>query len=377
MTNRWHYVVALAAFAAAATSCVQRKNSVSESRARARAMLTAARVHNLSFFGEPPAPADPAYSSRTLISAAQHTFTEVGADFDVDVDSSGQRLVFASTRHSLNPDLYWKSVDGVAITQLTSDPSSDIQPAFSRDGAKVAFASNRTGNWDIWVIGTDGGPAVQITRGVADDVHPSWSPDGTQLVYTSLPPNGGPGQLWIADAVAGGTARFIGYGLFPNWSPVDEVIVYQRARERESRWFSIWTVRMVNGEPRYPTELAADVSNAMIQPSFSHDGMRIAFVGTNSMPTSRTFGDLVPSQAYDIWVMNMDGRNRVRLTDGITANYSPTFAPDGRVFFTSNRSGSESIWSLLAPPFESAPANPVADRGGATALAIPGEVPGR
>jgi TolB protein len=258
--------------------------------------------------------------------------------------------------------LYWKSVDGVAITQLTSDPASDIQPAFSRDGARIAFSSNRAGNWDIWVIGTDGGPAVQITRGIADDVHPSWSPDGTKLVYTSLPPNGGPGQLWIADALAGGTARFIGYGLFPNWSPADDLIVYQRARERESRWFSIWTVRLVNGEPRYPTEVAADVSTAMIQPSFSYDGRRIGFVGTASIPPAGITTEHPPVQAYDIWVMNVDGRNRIRLTDGITANYAPAFSPDGRVFFTSNRSGHESIWSLLAPLPESGPAATVADR---------------
>ena len=44
--------------------------------------------------------------------------------------------------------------------------------------------------------------------------------------------------------------------------------------------------------------------------------------------------------------MNHDGRGKVRLTDGYTSNYSPVFAPDGRLFITSDRSGSDNIWSL-------------------------------
>lgn len=337
------------AMVTAGAGCAGRADSIAAARKRSRAMLASARVNNISFFGQPPAPADPSFSNRTLISATQHTFSEVGADFDVDVDPTGTRLAFASTRHSLEPDLYWKTVDGVAITQLTSDPASDIQPAFSPDGSRVAFASNRTGNWDIWMMATGGGPAVQITRGIADDVHPSWSPDGSKLVYGSLPPDGGPGQLWISDAVAGGSARFIGYGLFPDWSPTGNIIVFQRARERESRWFSIWTLELIDGEPRYPTEVAADVSNAMIQPNFSHDGKRIVFAGTPSVPMSDVYREALLAPPYDIWVMNADGRNRIRLTDGFTANYAPTFSADGRIFFTSDRSGHENIWSLTSP----------------------------
>ena len=46
-----------------------------------------------------------------------------------------------------NPDLYVKHVLGTAVTQLTSDPSSDIHPMLSPDGTRVAFASDRSGNW--------------------------------------------------------------------------------------------------------------------------------------------------------------------------------------------------------------------------------------
>jgi TolB protein len=152
----------------------------------------------------------------------------------------------------------------------------------------------------------------------------------------------------VADASAGGTRRFIGYGLFPEWSPTGDSIVYQRARERGTQWFSIWTLTMVDGEPRYPTEVAASATQAMILPTWSPDGRRIAFAATSrDGGAGAPLGDGADSGTFDIWIMQADGSGKSRLTDGHTFNASPAFSPDGRIFFTSNRSGHENIWSLI------------------------------
>jgi len=315
---------------------------------QSQAVLAAARTNNLSLFGDLPGTGDVTYYSRSAIALRQHTFTEVGTDFDADIDPSGKRMVFASTRHHISPDLYIKGVDGVAVTQLTADPAPDIQPAYSPDGQRVAFASQRSGNWDIWMIGVDGGPPVQVTRSPADEVHPSWSPDGTSLVFCSLPAVGGQWELWITDALSGSSNRFIGYGLFPEWSPTGDRIVFQRARERGSRWFSIWTLTLVDGEPRYPTEVSASVTEAMIVPTWSADGSQIAFSSTPTVPPPPIAGlGVSENQLFDIWVMDGDGRNKTRLTDGHTANHAPVFSNDGRIFFTADRSGHDNIWSLV------------------------------
>ena len=145
----------------------------------------------------------------------------------------------------------------VADSQLTSDPGADIQPAYSPDGAWVAFASNRGGDWGIWTVSSSGGQPVQVTSSPGDEVHPSWSPDGQRIVYCVRSVTSGQWELWITDAQVGATSRFIGYGLFPEWSPSGDTIVFQRARERGSRHFSIWTLTLVDGEPRYPTEVAS------------------------------------------------------------------------------------------------------------------------
>lgn len=347
---RWPLLLVAAFPLVAQSGCVKRNNGVLVQQQRAYAMLATARAQHLTLFGDLPHTGRQMYWNRPVVSAVEHTFSEVGTDFDADIDRAGERMIFSSTRHSMQPDLYIKNINGVALTQLTSDGAADVHPAFSPDGRRVAFASDRGGSWDIWAMDVNGGPPMQVTRGPADEVHPSWSPDGTRVVYCSLPANGGQWELWITDAGSNGLSQFIGYGLFPEWSPKGDQIVYQRARERGSRWFSIWSLTLSNGEPSYPTELAGDATQAMILPTWSPDGSRIAFVSTSgaSFSASPTV-PMAMGQVFDVWVMDVDGRHRVRLTDGYTTNFAPAFGPNNRVYFTSNRSGSENIWSLRAP----------------------------
>jgi TolB protein len=310
----------------------------------AQPALAAARDRQINLFGELPDATGTPYFTRTTTSLLQHTYAQEGADFDPCLSRDGSTMVFASTRHNEQPDLYLKRTDGLAVTLLTADPAADIQPVFSPDGRKVAFASNRAGNWDIWVFTLGGGKPVQITSGTHDEIHPSWSPDGRQLVYCSLPSRG-QWELWMVDAGSGGNRRFVGYGLFPEWSPVDDVILYQRARERGSRWFSIWTIELSNGEPSYPTEIASSGESALITPTWSADGTQIAYTAVTPDDSALVYDEFEGNLA-DIWIVDADGRNRVRLTDGFTANFSPAFAPEGRVFFTSARDGGETVWSL-------------------------------
>ncbi|MCC6652129.1 MAG: PD40 domain-containing protein, partial [Candidatus Eisenbacteria bacterium] len=58
-------------------------------------------------------------------------------------------------------------------------------------------------------------------------------------------------------------------------------------------------------------------------------------------------GRAMVSGISDVWMMRADGRGRTRLTDGQSANFGPTFSPDGTIYFTSGRAGSENVWSLV------------------------------
>jgi dipeptidyl aminopeptidase/acylaminoacyl peptidase len=278
----------------------------------------------------------------------QHTFADEGYDADVNVDPTGRWIAFASTRHTERSEIYLQRVDGTSVTQLTSDPSDNAQPAFSPDGKTVAFCSTRAGSWDLYTMDIDGRNVTQVTSGPSQDMHPSFSPDGSKLVYSSIGGRSGQWELWTVN-LSTREKKMIGYGLFPCWSPDKDVqrIAFQRARQRGSRWFSLWTLDLVDGEARRITEVAVSSNAAIISPSWSPDGKRLAF-STVVDPAQTVKGR--PRGQQDVWVIDSDGGNRHRLTDGTSTCLSPCWAADHRVYFVSDRGGHENVWSVRTEP---------------------------
>jgi TolB protein len=309
---------------------------------------------HLTLFGELPEKKRIPFHAQAASPMQQHSFAAEGADFDVDVSPDGKQMVFTSTRHTTQPNLYFKAINGRAVTQLTADPFADVQPCFSPDGKKVVFASNRSGQWDLWLKNIDRGPAIQVTDSRHHEVHPSFSPDGNRLVYCLFNPRAEQWELWILHLNKPGSKRMIGVGLFPEWSPVEDSIVYQKARQRGGRWFSIWRIDLKMGEPQYPVELAASSEMAFIQPSWSPDGQWITY-GTAKVDAAPNLPDQQTSRTTcgDIWIMRKNGTSHLKMTDNAGANFSPVWSPENQVFFTSVKNGTENIWSVT-PVFASA-----------------------
>jgi Tol biopolymer transport system component len=278
----------------------------------------------------------------------QHTFSDEGYDADVNVDRTGKWMVFASTRHSERSEIYLQRVDGTSVTQLTSDPSENAQPCFSPDGKSIAFCSTRAGSWDLYTMDTDGRNVTQITSGPTQDMHPSFSPDGSRLVYSSIGSRSGQWEIWVV-TLATRERMMVGTGLFPSWSPDKSVerIAFQRARQRGSRWFSLWTLDLSEGEARRITEVAVSSNAAIISPCWSPDGKRLAFA-TVVDPAQTNKGK--PRGQQDVWIIDADGGARRRLTDGTSTCLSPFWASDGRVYFISDRGGRENVWSVRTEP---------------------------
>ena len=82
---------------------------------------------------------------------------------------------------------------------LPSSSEDDIATKAPKTG-KVAFASNRDGNWDIWTMNPDGSNPVNLTRDVASDLHAAWSPTGKQILFTSFREEGKEPSLYLMDA---------------------------------------------------------------------------------------------------------------------------------------------------------------------------------
>jgi hypothetical protein len=71
-----------------------------------------------------------------------------------------------------------------AMSDLTNGQGSSRYPSWSPDGTKLAFASDRSGSWQIYVMDADGSNVVQLTSS-GNHTQPAWSPDGKQIVYTT------------------------------------------------------------------------------------------------------------------------------------------------------------------------------------------------
>ena len=65
--------------------------------------------------------------------------------------------------------------DGENVVQLTDNYLGDGDPSWSSDGSKIAFASDRDGDWEIYIMDSDGENVVQLTDNDCYDGYPSWS----------------------------------------------------------------------------------------------------------------------------------------------------------------------------------------------------------
>ncbi len=201
-----------------------------------------------------------------------------------------------------NPDLW------LGEKKLSSRKDLNTGAAISPDGRTVALTLGRDGNAEIYLICRHSGALVRrLTDHPAIDTSPTWSPDGSRLAFVS--DRSGVPQIYVMNSDGSGVRALTtsGYNTNPCWSPVADVVVFDRLVAGQGS--DIFAVNVDTTEILRLTD--SPWSNE--SPSFSPDGRQIAFASNRDGESQ-------------IFVMNADGRNLRRLTAGAGPNGAPAWS---------------------------------------------------
>ncbi len=114
-------------------------------------------------------------------------------------------------------DVFSLFSDGGGLRNLTNNPADDSTPAFSPDGSKIAFTSNRDGRQQIYVMNSDGSGVRRVSQSQFNDFSPTWSPDGNWIAFASN--RGNTTDIYMMDQNGGNVkALTSGGGTHPTWS---------------------------------------------------------------------------------------------------------------------------------------------------------------
>ena len=259
--------------------------------------------------------------------ASQSTFTTQRAN---------GRIAFVSERDG-NSEIYVMNPDGSDQTNITHDSAYDGDPAWSPDGRKIAFSSYRDGHSEIYVMNADGSEVTRLTYdlvgnsapfGGLGNFAPDWSPDGTKIAFTSfrgdLNASGRANyDIYVMNADGSNEVRLTNdpsADLDPDWSPDGTHIAFASDRDRDI--YEIYVMKADGSGQTNITKngLPNNFSPDNSSPDWSPDGTKIVFVSRFDIG----FGFCEPGYPCGIFVMNADGSNRTRLTEG---GGSPAWQP--------------------------------------------------
>ena len=246
------------------------------------------------------------------------------------------RIVFSSDRDDpyQDFDIYTVRPDGSGLRQLIDAPGYDVSPEWSPDGSKIAFVSNRDGDFDIYVMDlatgevsrlTDDDPAIPAK--LRKDHSPAFSPNGKKIAFSSTrdksDADGNTEDVYVMNTDGSEVTRLTDTEDYVrqyevSWSPDGARLLLERRSSSRS------DIGILNADgsgwssPFPPTPFIDEGS-----PDWSPSGEKIVFTRDTEDPDRYT--------TRDVWKVNPDGSGLKQLTNtpNVYESY-PDWSPDGR-----------------------------------------------
>lgn len=212
---------------------------------------------------------------------------------------------------------------------LTNQPCYNDYARTSPDRKKIVFVSKRSGKECIYLMNSDGSDVTKLPPVKA--TQPTFSPDGKTIVYAAK--QSGNHEIYSMNSDGTNQVRLTHTtpefdNVLPSVSPDAQKIAFASFREikhpKQKKTSYLSDIYLMNRDGTNLMRLTSDAEVAY-QPCFSPDGRRIAFVSYRN-------------KNNDLYIMNVNGTGIVRLTDNPAQDEQPCFSPDGKsLAFSSNR----------------------------------------
>lgn len=230
--------------------------------------------------------------------------------------------------------IYTIAPDGTNLRNVSANSYNDLAPAWSPDGRRIAFTSERDGGpgvRDIYVMDADGSHACRLSTGSGVSGRPAWSPDGAYISFDSF--RDGNRELYLMRSDGTELERLTyspGDDVAPDFSPDGRYIAFSSVRS------GLLQIHLMTTTPDHTVSILAPTTQTQYMPTWSPDGSKIAF--TSSPPVGTGMG---------IYVVSPKGGAIVPLTD--TQSYSAheaTWSPDGTKIAYSGRAPGQEVWVM-------------------------------
>jgi serine/threonine protein kinase len=232
------------------------------------------------------------------------------------------QIAFASNR-SGTTQIWLLTVDGSSFPRMLTDiPEGACQPAWSPDGTKLVFTSPCESNQEfypgsgLFVVNADGSGVMPLPNVPGGDFDPAWSPDGTQIAFTSMR-NGGRPRVYIINLEDNEVEMLSGqyfYDRQPAWSRDGQKIAFVTTQKGPVQ---IWTMDPNGGNQEIFTRSGDKINT---HPDWSVDGELILF--TQIVAPGRVPG--LAAASYD-----EGGYNEFRFNFGPVPIREAKYSPDG------------------------------------------------